>query len=150
MQAREASQSQNDTQTTVSSLEVPLQDGNEAEQELRLVSPKIPSPTATAGRPRSPSPSPEVATASEEEDADAESMPTGNRKRDYDEYRRLAGTEDDSQTSETSERAPEVRMRAFQAMLGNVRFEDWQSIGLLATDDNHTAEEEDLGLGLGC
>ncbi|KAB5566682.1 beta-lactamase-like protein [Coniochaeta sp. 2T2.1] len=149
MEAHQASQSQHDTQTTASSLEIPRQDGNEAEDELRPRSPNSPSPTVATERPHSPSPDAEDATASEDDIEDSEATPTGSRKRDYDEYKRLVGTENDSQTSEISERAVEVRMTAFQAMLGNVRSEAWQRIGLLSTDDNHTTEEEDLGLDHG-
>lgn len=40
-------------------------------------------------------------------------------------------------------------MTAYQAMLRNVKSGDWQQIGLLSTDDNHTTEEKELGAGVG-
>jgi hypothetical protein len=75
-------------------------------------------------------------------------VPTPGRKRDYDEYRLLTGDDDDSQATEVSEQALELRMSAFEAMLGNVKAADWRQIGLISTDDNHTKEEEELGSGI--
>lgn len=40
-------------------------------------------------------------------------------------------------------------MTAYEAMLRNVKAGDWQRIGLLCTDDNHTAEEQELGVDVG-
>lgn len=71
-------------------------------------------------------------------------LPSGSNKRVYDDYQRLVGSEDDSQASEVLERAREVRMTAFQAMLGNVKSGNWERIGLISTDDNHTMEEDEL------
>ena len=129
-----ASQEQADTQTTASSIEVPVRERNGAEDEDQLRAAMGPSPHSTPRGPRSP---PQVDGASSaSQSQDDEDTPPGSRKRDYTEYQRLVGLErDESQASDVSEGALEVRMAAFQAMLGNVKFGKWQRIGLLSTDD---------------
>ncbi|OIW24411.1 hypothetical protein CONLIGDRAFT_691706 [Coniochaeta ligniaria NRRL 30616] len=144
METHNASQSQAETQTTLDSVDVPLREHNEAEDKAQLRSSMSPSPQSTPRGPLSPSQAADEAAPNHY--SSGGQIPPGSKKRDYDEYQRLIGSEGNSQVSETSERAPEVRTTAFQAMLGNVKSGDWQRICLLPTDDNHTVEEEELGL----
>jgi DNA cross-link repair 1C protein len=146
MDSHHASQSENDTQTTSSSLEIPLRERGD-EDNPQLGSSSSPSAHSTLRGPASPSQA-DIDAPPRQHSQDGEA-PTSSKKRDFDEYWLVAGFEDDSQASEVSERALQVRMTAFQAMLANVKSGDWQRIGLLSTDDNHTAEEEELGLDVG-
>lgn len=150
MQTDEASQEeQADTQTTASSVEIPLREREGPEEEDQHWPSTNPPPHNTQRGPGSLSePAEPVSPADEERVSET---PPINKKRDYAEYQRLVGLErDDSQASEVSELALEVRMTAFEAMLRNVKTGGyWQRIALLSTDDNHTLEEEELGHNVG-
>jgi hypothetical protein len=50
-----------------------------------------------------------------------------------------------SQQSELSEMAYEIRLNAFRAILNNTRSNDYQEISLISTTDNHIWPEDELG-----
>lgn len=147
METHRASQSEDNTQTTLSSIEVPLPERKGDEGKAQCRPSMSPSPPCTPRALLSPWQAHNGAIPSHHSSNEKASY--GSEKRDYDEYWRLVGSDGDSQSSEVSERALEVRVSAFQAMLGNVKSGQWQRIGLLSTDDSHTMEEEELGLSVG-
>jgi hypothetical protein len=147
MSSRNASQSQDNTQTTSSSVHVPSRhpDADDGELASQLFS----SPSVNESPRDEPPP---IYTADDallhQRNLD-ENTAEASRKRNYDEYRVLFDSVGDSEATAITEQNLEVRMTAFQAMLGNIKSEDWQQVGLLSTDDNHTTEEEELGVGSG-
>lgn len=144
METHDASQSQADTQTTLDSADIPLRERNEAGDQAQLRSSMSPSADNTPRALVTQSQSATAADASPHLPNSDRELPSGSNKRVYEDYQRLVGSEGDSQASEVSERAREVRMAAFQAMLGNVKSANWERIGLISTDDNHTMEEDEL------
>lgn len=144
METHDASQSQADTQTTLDSADIPLRERNEAGDQAQLRSSMSPSADNTPRALVTQSQSATAADASPHLPNSDRELPSGSNKRVYEDYQRLVGSEGNSQASEVSERAREVRMAAFQAMLGNVKSANWERIGLISTDDNHTMEEDEL------
>lgn len=73
------------------------------------------------------------------------------RKRDYDAFKRYTDLNDaptplgDSQASTISDQAYEARHRAFDAANVNINGEEWGTIALISTADNHTTLDKDLG-----
>ncbi|KAI1324709.1 hypothetical protein F5Y16DRAFT_289745 [Xylariaceae sp. FL0255] len=53
--------------------------------------------------------------------------------------------QDDSQTSNISDRAYEIRKRAFEIASANILGDEWVNIGLLSTTDHHTTIDQELG-----
>lgn len=74
------------------------------------------------------------------------------RKRNYDTFKRDADPNDaptsleDSQSSSISDQAYETRRRAFDVVNANINGEEWGTIALISTTDNHTTLDEELGL----
>lgn len=151
----DASQSQDNSQVTSSSFDIPLRESSPVHPEHDEAQAPVSGSPSQAGTPKAPH-SPYRTT----EDSDPSSAPrmkaekaSAGRKRDFAEFQRLTGhgIEDDDEDVQNpgapsvSEEALHMRITAFQAMLGNFKTENWQSIGLLSTDDNHTVEEEELG-----
>lgn len=96
-------------------------------------------------------------TNSESDDSQEDQLPTPkieSRKRSIDQFNEVEGLDSelrrddshllDSQTSELSERALEIRRTAFNSMIENARDHDWRPVPLVSTWDHHTEEEEEL------
>jgi hypothetical protein len=141
------SQSQHDTQQTNISLEMPMRTETAADEEVRPSVTRMPEahtgPDASRP-PREATDDSQCTPGSNLEQAD----PTVLGKRDFTEYEAdVDGEVDyqdvtrDSQDSQVSDMALEVRLTAFQTMLANIRDGGWQEIDLLSTCE----EDRDLG-----
>lgn len=93
----------------------------------------------------------------ESDDSEEDQLPTprsNSRKRSIGQFNEADGLDNepgrddshllDSQTSEISERALEIRRTAFNSMIENARDHEWHPIPLISTWDNHTEEEQEL------
>lgn len=141
------SQSQHDTQQTNISFEVPMMTENLAEEEVRHAVTETSGLQIVPGEPQLAKDGPNDLECTPELGLE-QWAPTVLRKRDYAEYeadlKRDVDYRDvirESQDSEVSELALDVRLTAFQAMLANTGNGEWQEIGLLSTCE----EERVLG-----